>query len=360
MDSRRVFFLLGFFFVYSLVQLFNLLCFALDRILYPDFANRKLQAPVFIIGPPRSGTTFIHRLLSKDEANFFCFRTWELIFPAIVQKRMIARLGRIDSRLGSPLHRAIERFEAGRFQEFGKMHKISLFSPEEDDKLLIHIFSFHGLVWLFPYPDELRWLNYFDQLGPDQERDRIMRFYRMCIQRQARYLDTRSHLLSKNPFSCHKIASLLHHFPGCKFIYMIRNPLDVIPSMISLANGITRNTLKMPGGNQLEQEAYQTALSFYRYPLKLLEEQDPACYTIVNYEDLVRNPSLVVQNIYQHFGLPLSDAFRQLLVEEDLSMKRYQSRHTYSLQQLSIGPQRIREDLGEIFLRFGFDQRKGT
>jgi hypothetical protein len=36
---------------------------------------------VFVIGMPRSGTTFLHNLLSLDEENFRAPRLWEIVDP---------------------------------------------------------------------------------------------------------------------------------------------------------------------------------------------------------------------------------------------------------------------------------------
>ncbi len=48
----------------------------LDEILFPGYRKINLPRPVFIIGNPRSGTTFLQRLLARDEANFHCLKTW--------------------------------------------------------------------------------------------------------------------------------------------------------------------------------------------------------------------------------------------------------------------------------------------
>ena len=39
-----------------------------DRRRYPELAAAEVRAPVFIMGLPRSGTTFLHNLLSQDPA----------------------------------------------------------------------------------------------------------------------------------------------------------------------------------------------------------------------------------------------------------------------------------------------------
>jgi len=40
-----------------------------------------IRRPVFVVGMPRSGTTFLHNLLSLDTVNFRAPRNWEIISP---------------------------------------------------------------------------------------------------------------------------------------------------------------------------------------------------------------------------------------------------------------------------------------
>jgi hypothetical protein len=90
---------------------------------------------------PRSGATFVYRLLARDEQQFFCFKTWEIPFPAIIQKKAVYLLGRFDRVLmRAGLRCTVEGVEQKMVKNFNVMHRTSLFFPEED-KLLLHIFA---------------------------------------------------------------------------------------------------------------------------------------------------------------------------------------------------------------------------
>src|SRR5258705_8781004 len=45
-----------------------------------QFENSPLQRPLFIVGMPRSGSTFLHELLGEDPATR-APRVWEVMFP---------------------------------------------------------------------------------------------------------------------------------------------------------------------------------------------------------------------------------------------------------------------------------------
>src|SRR5262249_21447043 len=68
----------------------NALCMKLDAWVFPDFRRHPVRSPVFIVGNPRSGTTLLHRLLCGDTERFVYFRTWEILLPSLVQRKLVA------------------------------------------------------------------------------------------------------------------------------------------------------------------------------------------------------------------------------------------------------------------------------
>ncbi len=233
-----------------------------------------------------------------------------------------------------------------------------MFYPEEDGKLLVHIFSCPDLIWLFPFFEAFRWFDYFDEAASPQTRRRIMTFYKNCLKRQAYFKGRRKNLLSKNPLFSPKIDSLYEYFPGCRIIYMARNPLDVIPSMQSLAYTLWHSIVNMEADYPYQNKVWEVAKCFYDYPLARLERSPRDSYTLVKYEDLVQLPNQVVQQIYRRFGFDLTPSFLQALKEEEGKAKSYESSHVYSLDRFYLTRKQIVSELQHIFHRFGFDPRE--
>ena len=357
LTCKRISFLIAFFTVFPIVQLFNAFCFWLDDMFFPGYREIDLQKSVFIVGNPRSGTTLMHRIMAKDERNFFCFRTWEIFFPAIIQKKVLRLFGRIDRLLGEPLKNRIERYETRAFHDFARMHKLGLFIPEEDDKLLMHAFSSFDLIWFFPFLDEFTRLTFFDLKIPDRERTRIMSFYRNCVKRQAYFKGNKGRLLSKSPHFSSKIDSLYRFFPDCRIIYMIRNPLEVIPSMTNMAHEIWRSTANINAGYLFQDKVYESARFNYDYPLMRFEKAPSNSYLIVRYDELIREPSRVVQSVYQSFGFEMTSETLSALKAEEESAKTYKSSHVYSIDGLDFPKEKIVRDLDNVFARFGFEKQ---
>src|SRR6516164_11431203 len=63
----------------------NLLHFDEIEAEFPSVLARPIQAPVFITGMPRSGTTFLHRLILQDPSTI-APRLFQLVYPYASQR----------------------------------------------------------------------------------------------------------------------------------------------------------------------------------------------------------------------------------------------------------------------------------
>lgn len=356
LTPRRAGWLLAFFIFFPLFELFNALCMLLDHVFFPGFRRVTLDKALFIVGPHRSGTTYLQRLLDRDADQFFALRLWEIVFPSILQKKGIALIGRLDRRLGGHIAAAIRRRENRRLGDHyqQRIHETSFFEPEEDDKLTAHTFSTLALLWFaFANAEELDWLLFFDEKASEKDKDRIMGFYRACLKRQAYFRGNRI-LCSKAPFASLRVKSIYRYFPGCRVIYTVRNPLAAVPSMLDIARLIMR-----AAGNLENWEAHQGWLygmirEMYRYPLAVLDQADPASCQVIVHDDLLKRPRETIRDFYAKFGYVLSPAFDELLKKEDEKQRRFSSRHSCDMKEFGLTPEKIKADFDFVFDRYRF------
>jgi hypothetical protein len=358
-QRRGLGFCLAFLIGYPLVEAFHGVCWLLDRVLMLGMRPPSLNEPVFLIGNPRSGTTIAHRVLACDEERFFCFKSWEIAFPSLIQKYVLAAFARIDRLVGRPWERLVRWHETRAHAEINRYHQLGWFLPEEDDKILLHILAAPDLAYFFPFADFQRWARMDLDISRD-EQDDVVAFYRRCAVRQAIYQGGARTLLSKGPFSSGRVEALARHFPGCRFVYLVRNPLDVIPSTISMLRAIIRLSFHQEAERDLDETVYDLLKFYYQYPLDVLDRLPPHRFLTVNYDDLLRDPKSKFAGIYQHFGWTLSPAFERRLDDEVATMRQHRSRHQYSLDDTIITRERIVADLRPVFERFGFDTREAA
>src|SRR5438093_8065581 len=96
----------------------------LDRLLFRSFLCQEVREPVFIIAPPRSGTTFLQKLMALDEERFVHAKLYQTIFPSVLYQRGLTGLARIDRCTG----RMLAQLTVGSEQEFAgtcaEVHKL--------------------------------------------------------------------------------------------------------------------------------------------------------------------------------------------------------------------------------------------
>lgn len=254
------------------------------------------KPPVFVLGYYRSGTTHLHNLLCQDPqfgyvttfqaavASFFLFsksRKWlrstiELNFPS---KRP---MDNVSLAPGTPQE---EELAVGNTSRFSHLHSLSF--PRKSYEYLEKYALMRGLS-----EDELRqWKHVY-----------------MNVLRKASFCHGNKRLALKSPANTGRVAHLLRLFPDAKFVYIARNPLDVVESNMHLyrvyfrADGVTLMQ-KMTPDNMLDYilHAYTEMTRQYMVDRWLIPPENLA---EVRFEDLETNPVGELERIYGNLSIP--------------------------------------------------------
>ena len=341
------------FFAVPLLAGWNALCLALDRVLFPGFARVAVRAPVFIIGHSRSGTTLMHELLTADE-QFNWFMAYELFLPSLLQKKLIRAFGRFArARLAGRFEARLRAWQDRTFAAGRQMHPMDLLGPEEDEFLLALTLCSGTPGVVFPNLDDMERYSRFDTMLDAKTRRRVMAFYRACVQRQLVLNGTGKTHLSKNPMFSHKVQSLLETFPDARFVVMVRNPFETMPSIQKMmlrnykASGTDRaqieSALRLVGESSIEQ---------YLHPFETLARHPQARWTAVRYELLTTDPARAMRQVYEELGLPITASSEAAMKRAESHARAYKPSHDYSLSEVGLTPQQIRDALAPLFARF--------
>ena len=343
--------------LYVIIEAASWLGFLLDEVLFPGYRRQEIQKPLFIIGVPRSGTTFLQRLLAQDESQLTSMRLWEIIFaPSVTQKKFFAAIGTVDRQLGGYLHSAVGGIEKRILGGTATIHKMGLFEAEEDCMILLHIFSSAFLVFMFPFLDDLWPYVNFDMEMPPADRERIMRFYRRCVQRHLYAFGGGRRFLSKNPTFSGMVESLNRTFSDAQFVCMVRTPLDTVPSVVSLFHYYFNKFLSPVEEYPLRDAATRMVAIYYRYPLQMLALLPVGRQQVITYHALTSDPGATVSALYERFGTDLCPAYRTVLDRETAKARSYKSNHVYSLEQFNLSREQLASEFNDIFEQFGFER----
>ncbi|TWT71025.1 hypothetical protein Pan14r_33350 [Crateriforma conspicua] len=322
----------------------------LDDWMDPSLDQVAVQRPLFVVGLPRSGTTFAHRLLASDRQTFTTMPLWEVLFaPALCQKRCIGFLMRIDRRFGGPLARCLRWAEDCCFRSLNEIHATRLTDPEEDYLGLIAFDGCFLRVLLQPHSQHVWDLGHFsDRLSP-QRKQRLIDAYRRLVIRHLKYRGGNRRLLSKNPCFTAWLPELADAFPDASFIGLRRCPEQAVPSQLSSIDG----GLRVFGHRASEPEIvdrFVDLLASYWDRLRWADHSMPQNrFVLIEYAELTSQPSKSVTGALDILSVRISESGMTELRTKADAAAGYQSRHHYDLGQFGL-------DAKQLSQRFQFDE----
>lgn len=358
LTRKRFLFLVLFYLIWIPGSLIHWFCFWLDDIFFPAHKTQLIEKPLFILGNMRSGSTFLHRLLSRDSETFTSLTTWDIyLTPSVTQKKIAQFVSRLDKKyLGGFLHRILFAFDNATLGKI-KIHSISFFQPEEDENIHMHIWDGYFVTFLFPFMDEFPDYQHFDEALSPERKHRIMSFYKSMLQRHI-YATGRKYFVAKNPAFSSKIETLAEFFPDARIIYLVRNPLDMLPSTVSWMNYARRQFTDPKEKWLYIDEVLEMTQHWYRHPLRYLDSHSSPRHLILNYDDLIQRPEHVIRGFYEQFGYPDKPGLDEIVDEAVKETLTFKSDHDYSYQDMGFTREQIVELYADIFKRFGFDKRE--
>jgi Sulfotransferase family len=263
----------------------------------PETFRKPLKSPIIVLGLPRSGTTFLHRLLALDPAHR-AVPWWELARP----------LPDPGSDEQPDRRRQVFQKKLRRLQkltpDLDRKHYTRVDTPEECIWLLANTF-FSPLFWaLAPVYGYLDWYKNQDRLQAYYE-------YRLLLQ-VLQAADPTRRLVLKSSTHTGAIETLLQTIPGSLLIQTHRNPVETSASLASLFYSLhSRMTDRLDVRRMTE-----AILSFHEHQIaRNLEARDahPGALFDVYYDRLVADPIGTVRDIYDHYGLAWSEEFAERL-----------------------------------------------
>jgi hypothetical protein len=246
------------------------------------------EPPLFVLGHWRSGTTYLHDLLSVDERYTFPTR-----YDCAAPDHFLLTGGLVRRWRGGEVtsHRLMDNVRVG------------LNTPAEDE-IGLSVLGVPSPYSDTAFPNQPMIYRKFldlEEVAPRARaawKRRVRRFWQGLIYKRP------GRLLLKSPTHTARIKVLLEMFPTASFVHIVRNPYDVFTS--------TRKTLTaMWGRTSLQAPPFpgmdEFILATYVQVMDRLEADrrlvDPARFCEVRYEDLARDPLRQVQGIYAHLNL---------------------------------------------------------
>ncbi len=193
----------------------------------PAIASEPIDAPLFVVGPPRTGTTILLELLALDPA-LRAPLAWEALHPLPVDRDPVA-----DRERRRELSECEQEFWSDVHPEFQTMHDLASDLPCECVHFLAYDFAGPHWSMLFDTATFMGWqLEHIDR-----QLARVYRLHRRMLQTfqhgSGPSSEPRRWLL-KSPGHLQTLAQLFAEYPDAKVIHTHRDPRRFIASLVSL------------------------------------------------------------------------------------------------------------------------------
>jgi len=245
---------------------------------------------VFIIGHWRSGTTFMHHLLSQDRARFEGLPQSMAVFPHLH---------------GTPLLSPVLRY-LGLDGSYKRLMDNVIISPDAPMELEFALMNLTGNSEYLnvTFPRERESIRRYLRLRPDAlDPSDTTAWGDAAVQITRRLARTGRTVLHKNPPSMCTVTELKALFPRARFVFLSRDTRAVYPSTLKTWRALTAaGTLQTDGLDGLEDYLIRRYVVMHEAYLKQREALAPTDLVQVRFEDLVAEPLAVLDAIYQGLG----------------------------------------------------------
>lgn len=245
--------------------------------------------PVFILGHWRTGTTWLHELMVLDERHAFpttyeCLAPSHFLFSKPLTSWWLWML--------MPRRRPMDNV------------RIGLDSPQEDELALCALGARSPyLTWAFPnrppQDDE-----YFDLRNLSSEDLASWKATFDSFLRSVQVKNPGKRIILKSPTHTFRVPVLLDMFPNARFVYLVRDPFVVFPSMLKTWKRLHKyHGAQSPKHDGLEEYVFKNFEHLHRVFEEDRERIAAERLCVLRYEDLVSSPIERTKQIYDDLDL---------------------------------------------------------
>ncbi len=310
----------------------------------PAILREPIAAPIFVCGPPRSGTTILLELLALDLA-LRAPLAWEAAHPLPLGGDPVR-----DRALRMEVAESEQELWAEIQPEFLTMHELRHDLPCE----CVHFtqVDFAGPYWSMQYdaPGYMQWKLATPGLDA--------RFYAG----HRRFLQTLQHggapaqWLLKSPAHLSTLPALFAEYPDARVVHTHRDPTKFVGSVANLMC-----TLRFMRSDHVDvAQQGQIALGTFKYLLELgihLRKQGALPEKQIvdsHYLDLMSDPVATLQRVYEQLGLAWpsghADKVRSYLREKPRAKF---GAHAYRYEELGLEERVVREEFSAYVAHYG-------
>jgi hypothetical protein len=272
---------------------------------HPEVEDEVVEAPVFVVGLPRSGTTIMQEILGADP-NARTVRMWEAKFPCPPphpdDPKPDPRIARAEGLVG---------LQDKITPEWAGMHKVGGDLPVECIEFTYSSFVSYAFSASFFVPNYTRYVAESDHATAFVWHEKILKL----LQSTGRP----GHWLLKGPTHLPVLPALFERYPDARLVLMLRDPVKATASVVDVSGTLyyMRSDdirLNKPHGQFIDGNP---AVATLQQVIDWMEDGTIPRDRIqpLSYLDFFAHPRGELERLYAGLGLPLADEARQSMLD---------------------------------------------
>lgn len=273
---------------------------------HPEIADEEIVEPIIIVGQGRSGTSLLQNVLSAHPENGSLMH-WEMMFPCPPPE---AATYRTDPRIAKA-NALVDQWNRVT-PTFPSMHELAGDVPFEDSAMMA--INFMAPTWL----DTFGQVPSYDQYIFAQDTGPAFAWHKKVL-KLLQWRNPRKRWVLKDPMHLDRMPALLKEYPDAKFVWPHRDPTRALASLVSIIGTIQWSRSDHPFNGVSLEYMTDPAITAYRFGAVMEQITSGAIpekqiYNLL-FRDLVADVVGTVEDMYNHFGIELTEEGRSAMTQ---------------------------------------------
>eukprot|EP00918_Siedleckia_nematoides_P056485 GHVU01123211.1.p1 GENE.GHVU01123211.1~~GHVU01123211.1.p1 ORF type:complete len:295 (-),score=32.96 GHVU01123211.1:169-1023(-) len=238
--------------------------------------------------------------------------------------------------------------QLGLSEEWLSIHKQKAHLPEEDFVIMEHTARSYSICAACDVPSYRKWL-----LDDNHKQIKDNYAFHKEFLKHLQWQRSGKRWLLKMPFHLFALDELCKTYPNARVIFMHRDPKETIGSWCSLVRTAREKLVENVDTNRIGREELENMSLMMNSALEFrLENPDQEWrFLDLQYEDLIKNPLKIVEQLYAHFEMEYKAEAKSNMLRYLLENRKDRDKilkHSYSLADFGL----TEKELEAAFARY--------
>lgn len=308
---------------------------------HPEIEAQSIDRPLVVCGLPRTGTTILYDLLTRDPSAR-APREWEWFIPWPAPEAAT-----FDSDPRIAIVTAMQENWLAHAPELRTIQRFDCTQPGECNHGMSHHFAGTNFWAELGVPRHAQWVI-------DEIPEGLYRTHKRLLQ-QFQWKGPRGRWMLKSPNHLFDLEGLVDAYPDAGLIWTHRDPVATFSSLASMVYGFQKAVGSAQEKSAIGAQVVNLWTEAVHRATRVRARRPDVEARIIDlaHASVVRDPIGAVRTVYQRFDLPFSaeheEAIRRFLAESPSRL----GKHKHDPEEFGIDRREVHARLAEYYDRYG-------